>query len=104
MTDRPLRCECTGQCGHNHSWTPERPAQQCRAPHGCEVQRKTDNPSSWILAGSERIPIVFAEFYQPRIETVTLEQVCVGVFRTEQTLKYLCGFCRAMLKKKSEHK
>ncbi len=84
------RCECTGECGESHGWTREQPAQRCRAPLGCRVQRKTDNPSSWILAGTDSLPIAYPEFYADRIETVSL-----AVVRLPQGPKLLCGYCRS---------
>lgn len=96
------RCECIGQCGQNHRWEPGLEAQQCRAPHGCNVRRKKDHPSYWVLAarqgfedreqegprvadpdglirrGIDTAELAFAELYRPRLVQIWLEPARVG--------------------------
>lgn len=86
------RCECTGECGHNHRWSaPELPLR-CRAPHGCNVVRKLDHPSCWRLAGTDAIPLAYAELYSETITTVALTLVKDKVY---------CGFCRGQLQRRA---
>lgn len=82
------RCQCEGQCGHTHAWTAEAPAQRCRAPHGCEIQRKLDHQSFWMLAGSDTLPLAFPEFFREVIETVSLHPVKLRV-----GARVVCAFC-----------
>jgi hypothetical protein len=57
------RCQCSGECGHTHAWTPEAEKQRCRAPHGCALVRKLDYPSYWQLTGTDALPLEHPEFY-----------------------------------------
>jgi hypothetical protein len=93
------RCECTGECGENHAWTAGILTQRCRAPHGCNIRRKIDHPTSWVLAelqgwednrderaqltdadgqvtrGGRTWSLAYPELYRPRIVHVLLAAV-----------------------------
>jgi hypothetical protein len=71
-----FRCQCTGQCGETHNWTPEAPVQACRAPHGVEIRRKTDSPSFWqINWGGDAL---LGGLYRKNVVTVDLRAVASG--------------------------
>ena len=70
---------------------PELPLR-CRAPHGCNVVRKLDHPSCWRLAGTDAIPLAYAELYSETITTVALTLVKDKVY---------CGFCRGQLQRRA---
>ena len=57
------RCQCTGQCGHTHSWTAAAPAHRCRAPEACTIVRKRDYPSFWQLAATDTLALEYPEEY-----------------------------------------
>lgn len=84
------RCECTGECGENHAWEAGLPAQRCRVPAGCNIQRKRGHLSWWLLASTQQVPIAYPEYYLDRIETVSLAEV-----KLPKGPKLLCGYCRS---------
>jgi len=116
------RCECEGQCGHNHVWDPEAPALRCRAVHGVNIVRKNDHPSCvWNaplqgftkhmdkelgLAGprthfpkkfvTEGNEVDFAHpehFDMARISQVWLRAVRVTPGRSDDAFRMFCQFC-----------
>jgi hypothetical protein len=115
------RCECQGECGENHAWEAGLPAQRCRAPHGCNIRRKKDHPTSWVLAelqgwednrddrtqltdadgqvtrGGRTWPLAFPEFYRPRIVHVKLEAVDL----TKDKRAAFCQRCALLMKRKA---
>jgi hypothetical protein len=84
------RCQCTGECGHNHRWSAGEITLRCGAPHGCNIQRKLGHPSCWRLAGTDERPLQYAELYDEQIMFVELVPVGEKVY---------CGFCRRRLPK-----
>ena len=91
------RCECTGQCGHNHRWVPDLAPERCRAPHGCKIQRLEANPSFWHLAGRDSAPLAYAELYRTEVVDVELSPVDTGKIGERLMM---CQRCAKMLERK----
>lgn len=99
------RCQCTGQCGHNHQWLATQPAAQCRAPHACYVHRKRDNPSCWVLATQQGIddrdrPVVswrlaYSEPYDTK-KTIRIELALVELGGVPLAL---CQRCKLLIER-----
>jgi hypothetical protein len=97
------QCECMGECGHNHRWVADVPVQRCRAPHACQVQRKQDHPTFWVLAGTKASPMAYPEFYNEKRILIELEVVSVAgpsPDRREENFKALCQRCRLLMEQR----
>jgi len=99
------RCQCTGQCGKNHQWSLDARPVQCRAPHGCWIQRKLDNASCWVLSeyqgeDSRGEPVrtgrlAYPEHYKPKPVQVLLATMELGGIKLA-----LCQRCKLLIERK----
>lgn len=114
------RCECNGECGENHNFDSGARKQRCNAPYGCNIRRKKDHPTSWVLAeiqgwednrddrkvltdedgqvtrGGRTWPLAYPELYRPRVIHVLLEAVQLGERRAA-----FCQRCALLMKRRS---
>lgn len=81
------RCECTGQCGHNHNWEAAHRAQRCGAVHGLRIARKKDNPSSWVSVQTQR------PAYESYYDMKSTDVVWLAVQRVGTKKLVMCQFC-----------
>lgn len=115
------RCECTGECGENHNFVPGATKLRCNVPYGCNIRRKKDHPTSWVLAeiqgwednrdartkipdddgqvtrGARTWPLAYPELYRPRVVHALLEAVELGARRAA-----FCQRCAILVKRRAE--
>jgi hypothetical protein len=84
------RCECTGQCGHNHQWEAFQEATRCKVPHNTRIRRRLGRESCWVYVAQPegvQFDVAFEEEYGDN------EQAKLGIVEVGGKLLAMCGFC-----------